>query len=107
MSVRRVHNIAVDLIADDQGVVLLAYLVHAHKLVSGPHAAHGVGGIAHQQNTHPGIGSFSVDADNTDLFLLSCDYNIVWKQCPCLEGVRLEDVTPELSDLAYNEVKNS
>lgn len=34
------------------------------------------------------------------------DY-IVWKQCPCLEGVRLEDVTPELSDLAYNEVKNS
>lgn len=49
----------------------------------------------------------AVDADNTDLFLLSCDYNIVWKQCPCLEGVRLEDVTPELSDLAYNEVKNS
>lgn len=35
------------------------------------------------------------------------NYNIVWKQCPCLEGVRLEDVTPELSDLAYNEVKNS
>ena len=49
----------------------------------------------------------AVDADNTDLFLLSCDYNIVWKQCPCLEGVRLEDVTPELSDLAYNEVKNN
>lgn len=55
----------------------------------------------------PGDWIMAVDADNTDLFLLSRDYNIVWKQCPCLEGVRLEDVTPELSDLAYNEVKNS
>ena len=53
------------------------------------------------------IDCVEVEIAPGDWIMLSCDYNIVWKQCPCLEGVRLEDVTPELSDLAYNEVKNS
>ena len=47
----------------------------------------------------------AVDADNTDLFLLSNDYNIQWKECPCMKGIRLEDVTPELEEKAYNEMQ--
>ena len=27
----------------------------------------------------------SVDADNTDLLILSCNYSIQWKECPCLK----------------------
>lgn len=49
----------------------------------------------------------AVNANNTDLLLLSCDYNIQWKNCPCMKGIRLEDVTPELEDRAYNEIKNN
>ena len=49
----------------------------------------------------------AVNADNTDLLLLSCDYDIQWKNCPCMKGIRLEDVTPELEDQAYNEIKNN
>lgn len=49
----------------------------------------------------------AVNADCTDLILLSCDYNIKWIECPCLKGVRLEDVTPELEEKAYEEIKNS
>lgn len=36
----------------------------------------------------------------------SCYYNIQWKECPCMKDVRLEDVTPELSNKAYEEIKH-
>lgn len=49
----------------------------------------------------------AVNADNTDLLLLSCDYDIQWKNCPCMKGIRLEDVTPELEDQAYKEIKTT
>ena len=29
-----------------------------------------------------------------------------WEECPCMKGIRLEDVTPELEEKAYNEMKN-
>lgn len=48
----------------------------------------------------------AVEEDNSDLFLLRYDYNVVWKQCPCLKGIRLEDVTPELEKQAYDEIKD-
>lgn len=38
----------------------------------------------------------SVDADNTDLLILSCNYSI-----------RLEDVTVELEKEAYEEIRNN
>lgn len=40
--------------------------------------------------------SVSVDADNTDLLILSC-----------LKGIRLEDVTVELEEEAYEEMRNN
>lgn len=49
----------------------------------------------------------SVDADSTDLLILSCDYIIQWKECPCMKGVRLEDVTPELEEKAFEEIRNN
>ena len=49
----------------------------------------------------------SVDADNTDLFILSCNYSIQWKECSCLKGIRLEDVTVELEEEAYEEMRNN
>lgn len=49
----------------------------------------------------------AADADSGELLLLECDYDIEWKQCPCLKGVRLEDVTPELENKAYQEIKNN
>lgn len=49
----------------------------------------------------------AVDADNTELLLLSCDYHIDWKECPCMKDVRLEDVTPSLEELAYKQIKNN
>lgn len=49
----------------------------------------------------------SVDADNTDLLILSCNYSIQWKECSCLKGIRLEDVTVELEEEAYEEMKNN
>lgn len=48
----------------------------------------------------------SVDADNTDLLILSCDYIIQWKECPCMKGVHLEYVTPELEEKAFEEIRN-
>ena len=48
----------------------------------------------------------AVDADNHQLGLLSCYYNIQWKEYPCMKDVRLEDVTPELSNKAYEEIKH-
>ncbi|UWG73938.1 MAG: hypothetical protein [Bacteriophage sp.] len=49
----------------------------------------------------------AVDKDNTDLLLLSVKYNIKWKECPCLKGIRLEDVTVELEEEAYEEMRNN
>lgn len=30
-----------------------------------------------------------------------------WKECSCLRGIRLEDVTVELEKEAYKEMRNS
>lgn len=49
----------------------------------------------------------AVDNDNTDLLLLSVKYNIKWKECSCLKGIRLEDVTVELEEEAYEEMRNN
>nr|DAG92796.1 MAG TPA: hypothetical protein [Crassvirales sp.] len=49
----------------------------------------------------------AVDTNNTRLLFLSINYNIQWKECPCMKGVRLEDVTPELEEKALNEIKNN
>ena len=48
----------------------------------------------------------AVDKNSTKLLFLSCNYNIQWKECPCMKGIRLEDVTPELEEKAFNEMKN-
>lgn len=48
----------------------------------------------------------AVNALNTDLLVLSCNYNIQWKNCPCMKDVRLEDVTPELEELALEQIRN-
>lgn len=47
------------------------------------------------------------DGDNTDLLILSCNYSIQWKECSCLKGIRLEDVTAELEEEAYEEMRNN
>lgn len=47
------------------------------------------------------------DGDNTDLLILSCNYNIQWEECSCLKGIRLEDVTEELEDKAYEEMRHN
>lgn len=47
------------------------------------------------------------DADSTDLLILSCNYIIQWKECPCMKGVRLEDVTPKLEEKAFEEIRNN
>lgn len=49
----------------------------------------------------------AVNTNNTDLLILSCNYTIVWKECPCMKGVRLENVTLELEKQAYEEIKNN
>lgn len=49
----------------------------------------------------------SVDANNTDLAILSAYYHIDWKECRCLKGVKLEDVTPELEQKAFEEMRNN
>lgn len=49
----------------------------------------------------------SVDADNTDLLILSCNYSIQWKEFSCLKGIRLEDVTVELEEEAYEEMRHN
>lgn len=49
----------------------------------------------------------AVSADSTELLLLDCDYSIKWEYVSCLKGVRLEDVTPELDEKAYKELKNN
>lgn len=47
------------------------------------------------------------EIDNTDLLILSCNYSIQWKECSCLKGIRLEDVTVELEEEAYEEMRNN
>lgn len=47
----------------------------------------------------------AIDADSIDLQLLSCHYDIQWKECSCMKGIRLEDVTPELEELAFKQIK--
>lgn len=47
----------------------------------------------------------AVDTNNTNLLLLSINYNIQWKECHCMKGIRLEDVTPELEELAFKQIK--
>lgn len=49
----------------------------------------------------------AVDTNSTRLLFLSINYNIQWKECPCMKDVRLEDVTPELEEKALNEIKNN
>lgn len=49
----------------------------------------------------------AVNKDNTDLLILSCNYSIQWKECSCLKGIRLEDVTVELEEEAYEEMRNN
>lgn len=49
----------------------------------------------------------AVDADNTNLLILSCNYSIQWEECSCLKGIRLEDVTAELEEEAYEEMRNN
>lgn len=36
---------------------------------------------------------------------LDINYNIQWKECSCLKGIRLEDVTIELEEEAYEEMR--
>ena len=47
----------------------------------------------------------AVDSSDTDLLILSLDYNIQWKNCPCLKGIRIEELTPELIEKAFEEIK--
>lgn len=47
----------------------------------------------------------AVKADDIDLMTLRCYYNIQWEECSCMKGIRLEDVTPELEEKAYNEMQ--
>lgn len=47
----------------------------------------------------------SVQEDSIDLITLDCNYVIQWKDCPCLKGIRFEDVTPALIGKAYNEMQ--
>lgn len=45
------------------------------------------------------------DNQYTILAILSAYYHIDWKECRCLKGVKLEDVTPELEQKAFKEMK--
>lgn len=44
--------------------------------------------------------------DDKEVTLL-CNYSIQWKECSCLKGIRLEDVTVELEEEAYEEMRNN
>lgn len=49
----------------------------------------------------------AVDINNIDLIKLDINYNIQWKECSYLKGIRLEDVTEELEDIAYEEMRHN
>ena len=48
----------------------------------------------------------AIQDDSINLLTLSCSYVIDWKECPIMKGVRLEDVTPAMEELAYKEMSN-
>ena len=48
----------------------------------------------------------AVQNDSIDLISLSCNYVIDWKECPIMKDIRLEDVTPDMEELAYKEMSN-
>lgn len=48
----------------------------------------------------------AVQSNEPTLYDLFYNYDIQWRFCPCLKGVRLEDVTKELLLKAYKEVNN-
>lgn len=48
----------------------------------------------------------AVQSNESTLYDLSHNYNIGWRFCPCLKGIRLEDVTKELLLKAYKEINN-
>lgn len=54
-----------------------------------------------------GIKDDKVDINNIDLIKLDINYNIQWKECSCLKGIRLEDVTVELEEESYEEMRNN
>ena len=47
----------------------------------------------------------TVESNNKVLVELSKIYDIAWRQCPCLKGIMGTDVTPELEELAYKQMK--
>lgn len=47
----------------------------------------------------------AIQDDNIDLLTLGCRYDIQWKEYPIMKGLRLEDVTPAIEELAYKEMK--
>lgn len=49
----------------------------------------------------------AVDSNNINLIKLYINYNIQWEECSCLKGIRLEDVTVELEEEAYEEMRNN
>lgn len=49
----------------------------------------------------------AVNVDNADLSSLNSLYDINWLECPCMKGVRLEDVTPELEEKAFEEMNKN
>lgn len=49
----------------------------------------------------------AVNINNIDLIKLDIIYNIQWEKCSCLKGIRLEDVTEELEDKAYEEMRHN
>lgn len=51
--------------------------------------------------------NFTDDLNDGEEFLYTTIYSIQWKECSCLKGIRLEDVTVELEEEAYEEMRNN
>lgn len=49
----------------------------------------------------------AVQSNEPTLYDLFYNYSIGWRFCPCLKGIRLEDVTQELLSKAYKEINNN
>lgn len=47
----------------------------------------------------------TVGTNSKELIMLSEIYEIDWKQCHCLKGIMDTDVTPELEEMAYAQIK--
>lgn len=41
------------------------------------------------------------------IMAVDINYNIQWEECSCLKDIRLEDVTEELEDKAYEEMRHN